>query len=241
MEINGVNKVNNNLEQLSSNKRINSASDDISVSQISESVNSDIESNSVYISNSLDSFNYINTTNSILDNINKDAIRIKELTIQSDNSIYKTSDKEAFQNEINKIKENINSSINNSEFNDNPIFQGFKSQISNNNFIEISPSINNLSNIDIDNPETIKQFDEFLKNIQIEKSELSAKANFIDTHIENLINNKNINESSKINIEDSDYTKTIIDRSIKEIQDNINLNIQNIKDVQKGNIIDLLI
>lgn len=238
METNGVN---NTLQQLSSGKRINSASDDAAGSQIVERMNSEINSNSVYISNSLDSFNYINTANSVLDNINNDAMRIRELTIQSGNGMYTASDKEALQNEINQLQDNINTSINNSEFNDKPIFQGIKSQISSNNFIEISPSINNISNIDINDPESLEQIDDFLKNVQKEQSELGAQANAIDRNVEYLTS-KNINESSaRSSIQDLDYAKTSTERSIQEVQDNLKLNIQNMKNIQKGNIIDLLV
>tara|TARA_Y100000034_G_scaffold55954_1_gene68543 strand:- start:24132 stop:24848 length:717 start_codon:yes stop_codon:yes gene_type:complete len=238
MEINGVNR---NLQQLSSGKRINSASDDAAGSQIVERMSSEINSNSVYISNSLNSVNYINTANSVLDNINNDAMRIRELTIQSGNGIYSVSDKRAIQNEINQLQGNINDIISNSEFNGKPIFQGIQSQISNDNSIEISPTIDNLIDIDVNDPESMQKIDDFLESVRMEQSELGAQANVIDRNVDNLMN-KNVNESSaRSRIEDLDYAKASSNRSIQEVQENIKLNIQNMENKQKGNLVDLLI
>lgn len=238
MEINGVN---NTLQQLSSGKRINSASDDAAGSQIVERMSSEINANTAYITNSLDAVNYINTANSVLDNINNDALRIRELTIQSGNGIYSASDKRAIQNEINQLQGNINDAISNSEFNGKPLFQGIQSQISNDNSVEISPTIDNLIDIDVNDPESMQRIDEFLESVRMEQSELGAQANAIDRNVENLMN-KNVNESAaRSRIQDLDYAEASSNRSIQEVQENIKLNIQNMENKQKGNIVDLLI
>lgn len=240
MEIN--NNLNNTLQQLSSGKRINSASDDAAGLQIAERLGSEINSNSGYISNALDTVSFINTADSALQNINTDTQRIRELTVQAGNGIYNASDIKAIQNEINQLQGNINDTLSNTEFNGKSVFNnGIQSTISQDNNIDISPSVQSVLNVNIQDPQALEDIDDFLQEIQFEQTELGAQANAIDSTVNRLLD-KNVNESSsRSRIQDLDFAQSTSNRSIQEVQENIKLNIQKIEDKQKGNLLDLLI
>jgi flagellin len=236
-----INDSKNTLQQLSSGKRINSAADDPAGSQIVQRFTSEVNANSAYISNSLDSSSFINTASNVLDNINNDVIRIRELTVQAGNGIYNEADKKAIQKEVDLLQSNINDAIENSEFNSKSLFDGIESSISENNTISISPNIEEKLDIDVSDPESLDNIDNFLKLVEEKQTELGAQANVIDRSIQGLFS-KNINESSaRGKIEDLDYASATSNKSIQEVLDNIKLTIQKAQDKQKGNIVDLLI
>ena len=240
MEIN--NNIDTTLQQLSSGKRINSSADDAAGFQIAERLSSEVNSNSVYVSNALDSVNYINTADSALQNVNTDAQRIRELTVQAGNGIYNTSDIRAIQNEINQLQGNINDTLGNTEFNGRSVFgNGIQSTISEGNTIDISPRVQQTLNVDLQDPQALEDIDNFLDEIQFEQSELGAQANSIDSTVSRLLD-KNVNESAaRSRIQDLDFAKATSNKSIQDVQENIKLNIQKMEDKQKGNLVDLLI
>ncbi|MGN0028016.1 MAG: flagellin, partial [Clostridium sp.] len=104
------------LDRISTGTKINSAKDNPNKLGISEGLRLQIRSLQMAERNIQDGVSMIQTVDGALSTVSESLIRIKELTIQS-GEVNTTSDLEVIQNEISNLKEHIDYTVNNSEFN----------------------------------------------------------------------------------------------------------------------------
>jgi flagellin len=229
-------------EKLASGKRINSAKDDAAGLIIAQRLTAQINGNSQYVSNSLDAVNLISTSDSVLESLNTDATRIQELTIQSGSGINSQADIDAIQSEIDGLTSNISDTINNSEFNSQPIFNNeFKFSISESGVVDISTPANGNLSIDLSDPaQALDYISEFINDIGSERSTLGAQANVLESNVNNLLTTNENQSSARSRIEDTDYAKQSTNKSINEVLENINTLIQKKENTEKGNLLNLI-
>ncbi|EJO5346062.1 flagellin [Clostridium botulinum] len=104
-------------EKLSSGKRINRAADDAGGLSISESLKAQVRGLSMAEKNIQDGISMLQVADGAMDEITKTLHRMKELAVEGSNDILTDSDRQAIGEEFNKLKGNIDSIANNTEFN----------------------------------------------------------------------------------------------------------------------------
>lgn len=121
--------VNNNntaksLEKLSSGLRINRASDDAAGLAISEKMRSQIRGLDMAERNALDAVSFVQTAEGALSSTHSILQRMRELAVQAANDSNTTVDRNAIQQEINQLTNEINRIANTTEFNTKKLLNG---------------------------------------------------------------------------------------------------------------------
>ncbi|GHU50245.1 flagellin [Clostridia bacterium] len=111
-------------QQLSSAKRINSASDDAAGLAISEKIRSQINGLERGTQNTLDMGNLLKTAEGGLSGINDALQRIRELTVQASNGIYGDDDISYMQEEVSQLLDHIDQTSKYTEFNGKKLLKG---------------------------------------------------------------------------------------------------------------------
>lgn len=113
-----------NLEKLSSGYKINRAGDDAAGLSISEKMRSQIRGLDMATKNSQDGISLIQTAEGALNETHSILQRMRELADQSANGTNTDSDREALQNEVKQLKEEIDRIGNTTEFNTQKLLNG---------------------------------------------------------------------------------------------------------------------
>lgn len=113
-----------NLEKLSSGFKINRAGDDAAGLSISEKMRSQIRGLDMATKNSQDGISLIQTAEGALNETHSILQRMRELADQSANGTNTDSDREALQNEVKQLKEEIDRIGNTTEFNTQKLLNG---------------------------------------------------------------------------------------------------------------------
>jgi flagellin len=109
------------LERISTGSKINSAKDNpIKLGQ-SENIRIQLRGLQVSERNLQDGISMIQTADSAMGNITDVLIRMRELTVQAANGTNNEEDKKAIQNEIEQLKDHIDKTAKNTEFNGNKL------------------------------------------------------------------------------------------------------------------------
>ncbi|WP_018875528.1 flagellin [Thioalkalivibrio sp. ALE31] len=112
------------LERLSSGLRINSAKDDAAGLAISERFTSQIRGLNQAVRNANDGISFAQSAEGALGTVGDAMQRIRELAVQAANDTNSASDREALNNEVNQLVEEINRVANSTEFNGENILNG---------------------------------------------------------------------------------------------------------------------
>lgn len=219
------------LNRISTGSKINSAKDNPNKLGISEGLRMQIRSLQMAEKNIQDGVSMMQTVDGALSTISESLIRIKELTVQA-GGVQNNSDLEIIQEEIDQLKEHIDYTVNNSEFNGVKLLNSEK--VTNNDYpkylnhmvganIEeeinipvfnvntsmlIDPEGNSLKNIDVTNvnelDKNLNVLDSAIETINSVRSRYGAIQNRMDTSAQNL-NGSSFNlETAESRIRDSD-------------------------------------
>jgi len=134
------------IEKLSSGLRINSAADDAAGLAISEKMRSQIRGLDQASRNAQDGISMIQTAEGALDETEAILQRMRELSVQSSNDTYTAEDREAIQDEINQLTNEIDRISTDTEFNNKSLLDGSlenETQVTNN-----TANIDNVSVVD---------------------------------------------------------------------------------------------
>jgi len=112
------------MEKLSSGKRINKSADDASGLAISQKMRAQIRGLDQASRNIQDAVSLVQTGESALEEIGDITQRMRELSVQAANDTLTHNDRGKIQNEIDTLKEEINSIANNTEFNNIQLLNG---------------------------------------------------------------------------------------------------------------------
>lgn len=213
-------KQDNTLEQLASGKKINKASDGAAAQQIIDRLTAESNAYQQSSRNAYDGISLSQVADGALQGINQDAQRIRELTLQSGNGILTDGDRSAIQSEISGLQQNIQDTINNTEFNGQSLFtqdNEFSFQVGSGagqtasvNTSDLASQLSGLQNIDVTNGDlasSLESLDSALSFIGSERGELGAQQNAFESIINNLsTTNENV-QSAQSRIQDTDYAQ----------------------------------
>lgn len=113
-----------NLEKLSSGYKINRAGDDAAGLAISEKMRAQIKGLDMATKNSQDSISLIQTAEGALNETHSILQRMRELAVQSSNDTNVSGDRDALQQEITQLTEEIDRIANTTEFNTQKLLDG---------------------------------------------------------------------------------------------------------------------
>ena len=112
------------MERLSTGSRINSARDDAAGMAISDTMTAQIRGMNQGIRNANDGIAMAQTAEGALGEVSNMLQRVRELTVQATSGTYSPSDKTNMQAEVSALKTQITSTLANSQFNGNKLFDG---------------------------------------------------------------------------------------------------------------------
>lgn len=112
------------MEQLSTGKKINTASDDAAGLAISTRMSSQIVGLEQSIQNASDAISMIQTAESALDEMTNMLLRMRELALQASNGTGSVADRDYLQDEFTRLKAEIDRIANNTEWNGRPVLNG---------------------------------------------------------------------------------------------------------------------
>lgn len=117
-------RLDKSLQRLSSGFRINSAADDAAGLAISEKMKTQIAGLNQASRNAADGISVIQTAEGALVEVEAMLQRMRELSVQAANGVYVEQDREAIQDEINQLTEEIDRISKDTEFNTKPLLDG---------------------------------------------------------------------------------------------------------------------
>ena len=125
---NNLNAINNNLtksmQRLSSGYKINKSSDDPAAKAISQRMEAQIRGLTKAVDNSNDGISLIQTAEGALDEVHSILARIRELAVRGANEVYAEEDKDAMQDEIKQLQEELDRISETTEFNGRKLLNG---------------------------------------------------------------------------------------------------------------------
>lgn len=125
---NNLNAINRNLtksmERLSSGYKINKSSDDPAGKAISQRMNSQIRGLERAATNANDGISLIQTAEGALNEVHSILARMRELAVQAANEIYAEEDKDAMQDEIAQLQDELDRIAETTDFNGRKLLNG---------------------------------------------------------------------------------------------------------------------
>lgn len=238
------------MAQLSSGSRINSAADDPAGFAISQEMTSQINGYQKGTENAASTNDLLNTADGALSSINDNLQRMRELAVQASNGTLTAGDKKILQNEIVQIKESIQETVKNTEFNTIKLIDG---TFSDNNLAagpngsgrSISIKNTSLETLGIDQFDLTKDFDigaidNAINMVSESRSSIGANMNAID-HLINANQNAAQNlTNAESQISGADMAKLATSLKEQQLQQRVQLYAQQSKMEQSSSVLNLL-
>ncbi len=200
-------------------------------------------------SNAKDAVNLARTAEGALNSVSDNLGRMRELAVQASNGIMTADDKSIIQNEIEGLKSSINDALSNTEFNTIKLFEGFDGTIQTGPNAEQgremqiqNTSIDTLGIGDFDVTEDfdISQLDEAISSVSDARSNLGATTNSLESNIRyNEVARENT-LSSRATTLDQDFEKSIMELRQSQLQQQIQLQTQSLKQEEEKNGLNVL-
>lgn len=219
-------KISNLYRKLSSGKKINRASDGPAQLMAINRISSFIESSTQEIKNEYDLISLNTVADASLSTVNDNLQQIRGLAIQAQNGSYGDAEREAIQNQINDLTQNMNTTINNASFNGKNILNA------NSNMQTILDGVtyNDIDKIDAAINEVSSERADFGSKIQESRSTINSK----------LIELEQQNETISV-IRDQDMALGIMKLTQEQVKNQANiLNIKKMINFNKTRIAELL-
>lgn len=171
-----LNKLNN---QLTSGKEISKPSDNPFKVARSMQLHSDIQANKQYNENIKDTINWLDTTDTALEQLGNTVQRVRELMVSAGNAAYGSDEKTAIKDEINE-RINEMAQILNTSFDGKYIFGGTKTSTKplgvdvdnlGNNFLKLQGKEGNFLDINSNNPQMLNEIDMIGSRLTVEISQ----------------------------------------------------------------------
>ncbi|WP_017444771.1 flagellin [Gayadomonas joobiniege] len=242
MNINGVSstqtlfeqiqqKQDSNAEKLASGKKVNSAADAAAAQQIIERLTAESNAYQQSVRNAYDGISLAQTADGALQGVTEDTQRIRELTLQAGNGILNDADRQAIQSEITALQENIQSTLENTEFNGQSLFdreQSFVFQVGSDagqtqslDISDLSSSLSDIQNINVTSgniEDSLDALDSAAELIAAERANYGATQNALGSTINNL-NTADINQqAARSRLQDADYASLTAQQAANQVQ-----------------------
>lgn len=213
------------MERLSTGKRINSAKDDAAGLAISTSMTAQVRGMNQGIRNANDGISMAQTAEGALDEVTNMLQRVRELAVQSSSGTYSAEDKTNIQAEVTALTKQITSTLANTEFNGNNLFDGstgtagvvtIQAGANADDTVELTltalttnATITAATALDLGTATTnaaIGTVDAALKTITTARAGLGAGQNQLQSAVNNLTSNSTNLSDAKSRIEDADFS-----------------------------------
>jgi flagellin len=212
------------MQRLSTGKRINSSKDDAAGLAISTSMTSQIKGMSQGIRNANDGISMAQTADGALDEVTNMLQRIRELAIQSSSGTYQDTDRDAMQQEVTALTEQISDVLSNTKFNGNAMFSttsgtdvtiDIQTGANSGETVTLTSTAIDGTNIDATALDvststaastTIDNVDLALADVNSTRAALGAGQNRLESAINNMTNNVTNLSDARSRIEDADYS-----------------------------------
>lgn len=229
MTINGSNNsIFKSYSHLSSGKRINSAADDAAGLAIAKKMQREETGLSVGASNAKAGIGVLNVADGALGGVTDYLQRIRDLALRSMNGLNSADDKRIYQNEIDQLKEGIQSLAKDTSLNEqklldgsmadmglatNPNGGGVKIQMANATLEALG-----IADFDVTSDNfSLDAIDKALDIVSAQRSSLGAATNGLE-HTFNYNNRASLEQlSSRSRLEDLDFPKAISEKQQKEV------------------------
>lgn len=242
---------NQNYQQLSSGKRINSAADDAAGLAIAQKLLTQTNGYDVGKRNAATSQDMVNVAEGGLSSITDSLQRIRELSVQASNTaIYGDAERGAIQQEIDQLKESISDAAKNTRFNTMNLLDGTMgdSHVASNpdgsgmdiHMPNAALAALGIADYDVTGDFDISVIDDALEQVSSARSELGATSNRLD-HTMNYNSYASYNmTASRSRIEDLDYGKAVSDMKKNETLELYRIMMQKKQETENGRFIQLL-
>ena len=242
------------FEKLASGKKVNSAADDAAAQQIIDRLTSEVEGNRQSLNNVYDGISVAQVAEGGLGSINDDVNRIRELTLQSGNSVLSSGDRRAIQSEITQLQENISQTIEQTNFAGKPLlsengsfeFQSGSSagQSISVNTQDVAAQLNDILSIDVTSgtsiDDALNAADSAIEILGSARGDLGATQNRFESAARS-ITQANVNTAeARSRIQDLDYAQAASERAINDIRSQASLTVQAQANQQQSQVLSLL-
>ncbi len=248
------NKQDTLFERLASGKRINSAADGAAAQQIIDRLTAQENGLGQAFRNSQDGISLAQVAESGLSGINNDANRIRELSVQAGNGILNQSDRDAIQSEITQLQDNIQQTIDQTEFGGKPLLQSNGSldflvgaNAGQSISVDTQDFASNLSGLLSVNVSTaqgaqdaISAADSALEVVGSARSDLGAVQNRFESSARNLSQTQENVAAANSRIGDTDFAQATADRAANDILSQAAIAVQSQANQRQGQVLSLL-
>jgi flagellin len=183
-----TNALNKSMEKLSSGYRINRAGDDAAGLALSESLRTQIRGSKKALDNAQDAINLLNLADGVLQQIQDNLQRMRELAVQAANDTYSTEQRTAMQTEFNQLIEDNYRIMQATKFNGAVVFGANKTfQIGANNALGTVANVAtaNWTN-SADAVASITAVDSSITGLNTQRGNLGAFVNRLESAANNL-------------------------------------------------------
>jgi len=210
-------------ERLSTGKRINSAKDDAAGLAIATSMQSQVTGMNQGIRNANDGISMAQTAEGSLDEVTNMLQRMRELTVQSANGTYSTSDLSNIKLEQDALASQINNVLTNSQFNGKNLFDGSAGTAG---AVKIQAGANASDGVTLTLPKlttdadlakvvtggasvagaTLANYDTAIATVATARASLGATENQLTSAVNNLTTNSTNLADAQSRIQDADFS-----------------------------------
>jgi len=225
------------MEKLSSGYRINRAGDDAAGLSISEKMRAQIRGLQMASKNAQDGISMIQTAEGALDEVHSILQRMRELAVQAANDTNVGDDRQALQDEINQLAEEIERIKNTTQFNTQNLLDGstgasgtviihvgansgekMELDFTKVDLTDIHSAVNNINITSQSDADTaIETIDNQLKAVSAGRSLLGAYQNRLEHTIKNLDNAAENLQAAESRIRDVDMAKEMMELTRQNI------------------------
>ena len=236
------------MERIASGQRILTAADDAAGLAVSMAMESQTRGLSQQMFNRQDEISLIQTAEGGMAGTNDMLQRVRELSVQAANGTLTDSDRGNIQTEINQLKQQMNQTATNTQYNTKNLLDGSLSvRLQNGNSLTVSSmGVDNLGVADIDvttqagaNSAT-GQVDQAISTVTSERSRLGAIANGVTSEIQGLQQELINTTAAQSRIADADIAAEVIRLTGQQIQQQAVTQIFGMDAAQRGNVLKLL-
>jgi len=236
------------LNRLASGKRIQTASDDPAGLAVATAIEAATRGMNVQITNRQDEVSMMQTADGALSGMNDMLARINELSVQASNGTLTGEDRTNIQFEVDQLKQQINMTANNTQFNSKKLFDGsLDMTLQNGNSFRIprldatTLGVGTLDLTTIAGANSgISSSGKAIDLVSSERSRLGATTNGIAAEISGLQNVLLNSTDALSKIADTDMAREAISLASSQIQSQAAIQAFRIDNSQRGIILGLL-
>jgi len=221
------------MEQLSTGKRINGASDDAAGLAISNKMTSQIKGLNQAVRNANDGISMLQTAEGATQEITNMLQRVRELAVQAANDTYDADDRTAIEEEVGQLEEEITRIATNTKWNGMSVLASDQTknlQVGMENdtdsTIEISLQDMTASGLDVSGLDlsshtaaqaVLDKVDTAIADVDAFRSDLGAKMNRLNYAADNMSNVSLNTSASRSRIQDTDYAQATTELARSQI------------------------